>query len=122
MCKVLITILKGINYYPVDATHNLWGIIDPADMYLAIQNASFAVPTRRLLFNTTLPKDSPNIVLQKPEVEHTARHNYCSLYDASKNGVIDLSCTTINKTWYQDLKDTNKYYLDVTATNMLGHF
>ena len=32
MCKVLITILKGINYDPVDATHNLWGIIDPADM------------------------------------------------------------------------------------------
>ena len=71
MCKVLTPILKGVNCDPVESTHNIWGIVAPADKYLSSYNAVFAVPVGRLLFYATIPEDAPNSVLRQLEAEHT---------------------------------------------------
>ena len=52
-------------------------------------------------------------------VEHTACHNVRALYDAANNGVVDFFRTIVDEMWYQDLKDAEVYYLEVTATTML---
>ena len=75
MFKVLNPIMNIIDYNPIEADHNLWGIVSPADKYLACHNAKFAVPAIRSLSGTTIPKDAPNAILHKAEVEHTV-HRY----------------------------------------------
>ena len=55
-------------------------------------------------------------------MEHIARLNDFSLYDAANNGVVHFFLTIADETWYQDLKDANTYYLEVTATTMLVYF
>ena len=122
MFKVLNPILKGTDYNPVEANQNLWGIISPADKYLSHHNAAFAVPVRRSLFDKNISKDAPNTIIQKAEAEHTDLCNDHALYNAAKNGFVNLFHTIVDETWYQDLKDANTYYSEVTETNMLVHF
>ena len=122
MCEVLTPILKGIDYNPVKANHNLWGIITPSEKYLALHNAAFVVPVIRFLLDTTIPEGAPNSVIHKAEAEHTVRRNDHALYDAANNGVVKLFYTIVDDTWYQDLKGTSTYYSEVTATEILAKF
>ena len=120
--NVVTPILKFINENLVNLPYNIWGIITPTDKYLDRYNTAFVFPARRTLLDTTITQYTPNAVLHQAEAEHIALLNDRALNNTANNGIVNLSCTIVKETWYQDLKDTDAYYSEVMSTPMLAHF
>jgi len=121
MAETLTPILMEIDYDPVGGTHNLWGVIAPANDYIKQYNCSFAIPPRQRLYDDGIAKDATTSEVRKAEAEHTAKQTDRALYDAANKGCIQFLTGAVEETWYRELKSPTTFYTKVTALDFFSH-
>jgi hypothetical protein len=56
------------------------------------------------------------------ESAHKSHLNNYARYEAAEHGAAKFLCETVNKVWYNNLKDANTFYTKVTALKIMTFF
>ena len=74
--QLLVTVLMKTKYDELTLTHNLSGVILPADRYEQIyNNRAYVVPLVIPLYNDTIHKDATRLEINHAKGKHDARRN-----------------------------------------------
>ena len=116
--EVLTPLLLGIPY-DADRWHNLFGLIAQHNKYKNKYSVFFARPKRPLLFDDTIDATATPVVHARAKAIHTAKLADYAAFKAAKNAVVKFIRTTVDETWYKDLKDLVSFYNAITAADLI---
>ena len=86
-------------------THNLVGLIEPANTYTTTWGAAFSIPARPDAYDMNIQDDATPAVRNRMEAAHKLLlHNYAT-YLAAERGVTKFIQDVVNETFYKDLED-----------------
>ena len=103
-------------------THNLSGVILPAERYEQIyKNRAYVIPPVILLYDDTIDKDSTRLEINCAKGKHKARRNDRQLYETADNACRSIIMAVVDETWYNELEDPDTFYTKVTAIKLLDH-
>jgi hypothetical protein len=117
--EMLLPILMEILYDQLGGVHSLTGLLmDPA-RYAVDHGATFVCPIRLPLYNGSIANNATMVVCIRAESAHNAHLDDFVSYEAAKRRAAKFLHDSINKAWYNNLKDANTFYTKVTALEIM---
>jgi hypothetical protein len=105
--ETLLPILMEIPYNQLGGVHSLMTILMDAARYTTDHGGrAFKRPDRLPLYDSSIAYDATTVVHVRAESAHMSHLNDYARYEAAKCGATKFLCETVDKVWYNDLKDT----------------
>ena len=101
--------------------HSLTAILSDPVRYATNHGGSkFVRSSCLLLYDKNIANNASTIVQVCGEAAHCTRLNNFASYKAAKCGAAKFLLTTVNETWYANLKDADTFYMTVLAINIMA--
>jgi hypothetical protein len=108
--EMLLPILMEIPYNQLGGVHSLTALLtDPARYAANHGSGTFVCPIRLPLYNSSIANNATTVVRICAESAHKDHLDNYASYEAAKHGAAKFLCNTVNKVWYNNLKDTDTY-------------
>ena len=118
--EVLLPILMIIPFDAVGGIHSLTALLtEPAKYAAAHGGTQFLRPARLLLYDATIPDDAATVVRVKAEAAHKSKLEDFANYEAAERGCAKFLRDVVDEVWYNDLKDADTFYTQVTALDII---
>jgi hypothetical protein len=117
--ETLLPILMEITYDQLGGDHSLTGLLTDPARYVANHGATFVRPICLPLYNGTTTNNATTVVCVCTELAHKACLDNFTSYKAAKRGAAKFLRDTVNKVWYNDLKDANTFYTKMSALEIM---
>ena len=109
-------------YDELTLTHNLPGVILPAERYEQIyKNGDYVIHPVIPLYDDTFYKDATRLEINRAEGKHEAQRNNMHLYETADNACRSFIMAVVDETWYNELEDPDTFYTKVAALKLLDH-
>jgi hypothetical protein len=119
--ETLLPILMEIPFDQLRGVHSLTAILmDPTRHAADHGGATFVRPIHLPLYNSSIANNATRVIRIRAESAHQARLNDYASYKVAERGAPKFLCKTINKVWYNDLKDADTFYTKVTALEIIS--
>jgi hypothetical protein len=115
----LLPILMEIPYNQLGGVHSLMGLITDPARYAANQGVTFVHPVHLSLYDGSIVDIATTAVHVQAESAHKACLNDFASYKAVKCWANKFLRETVDKVWYNDLKDTDTFYTKVSALKIM---
>jgi hypothetical protein len=93
-------------------------LTDPA-RYAADHGATFVHPTRLPLYDGSIANNATTVVHVRTELSHKAHLDDFASYEAAEHRAAKFLCNSVNKVWYNGLKDADTFYTKVLALEIM---
>ena len=114
--RILLPLLMVIPNDQLKGTHSLVAILTEATKYKADHgNNKFIHPSRLPLYDSSIADNATTVVRVHAEVAQKSCLNDFANYEAIDRGVAKFLRNVIDKIWYNNLKDVDTFYAEVTA-------
>ena len=118
---MLLPILMEIPYNQLGGIQSLTAILaDPAKYAANHGGAFFRRPGRLPLYGASIPDNATTVVRVRAEAAHKARLDDYASYEAAERGAEKFLCKTIDKVWFNNLKDADTFFMKVTALKIIS--
>jgi hypothetical protein len=118
--EALLPILMIIPYDAIRGIHSLTALLTDAAKYATSHGGNnFVRPTRLPLYDASIANDASTVVRVRVEAAHKSKLEDYANYDAAKRGCAKFLCNVIDEVWYNDLKDADTFYTQVTALEII---
>ena len=118
--EVLLPILMIIPFDAVGGIHSLTALLtEPAKYAAAHGGTQFLRPARLPLYDATIPDDAATVVRVKAEAAHKSKLEDFANYEAAERGCAKFLRDVVDEVWYNDLKDADTFYTQVTALDII---
>jgi hypothetical protein len=118
--ETLLPILMDIPYDQLGGVHSLMALLmDPARYATDHGSTTFIRLVRLPLCNGSIANDATTVVCVHAESAHIARLDNYASYKAAERRAAKFLCKTINKVWYNNLKDANTFYKKVSTLEIM---
>jgi hypothetical protein len=118
--ETLLPILMEISYDQLRGIHSLMAILVDAASYATNHGGNaFKRPDCLPLYDSSIANNATTVVRIRAESAHKSRLNNYTRYEAAERGAAKFLCETVNKVWYNDLKDANTFYTKVMALEIM---
>jgi hypothetical protein len=118
--EVLLPILMIIPFDAVGGIHSLTALLtEPAKYAAAHGGTPFLRPARLPLYDATIPDDAATVVRVKAEAAHKSKLEDFANYEAAERGCAKFLRDVVDEVWYNDLKDADTFYTQVTALDII---
>ena len=118
--EALLPILMVIPFDAVGGIHSLTALLmDEAKYAVAHGGNKFVRPVRLPLYDKLIPDDAPTVVRVRAEAAHKSKLEDYNNYEAAKSGCAKFLRDVVNEVWYNDLKDAETFYTQVTALKIM---
>jgi hypothetical protein len=118
--ETLLPILMEIPYDQLGGVHSLMAILVDTARYATNHGGNtFKRPDRLPLYDSSIASNATTVVRLCAESAHKSHLNNYARYKAAKHGTAKFLCETVDKVWYNDLKDANTFYTKVTALEIM---
>jgi hypothetical protein len=104
-----------IPYNQLGGIHSLTGLLTDPARYATNHGATFVCPIRLPLYNSTIANNATMVIHVHAESAHKARLDNFASYKAAERRAAKFLRNTVNKVWYNDLKDADTFYTKVSA-------
>jgi hypothetical protein len=94
-------------------------LMDPAGYAADHGGTTFVHPIRLLLYDGSIANNATTVVRVCAESSHKARLDNYASYEVAERGAAKFLCDTIDKVWYNNLKDANNFYTKVLALEII---
>ena len=94
-------------------------LTDEAKYATAHNGNRFVRRTRLPLFYANIPDDAPTVGCVHAEAAHKSKLEDCANYEAAERACAKFLCKMVNDVWYNDLKDADTFYTQVTALDII---
>jgi hypothetical protein len=116
----LLPILMVIPFDAVVGIHSLTALLmDEAKYAVAHGGKKFVRPVRLPLYDKLIPDDAPTVVRVRVEAAHKSKLKDYNNYAAAECGCAKFLRDMVNEVWYNDLKDAEMFYMQVTALKIV---
>ena len=114
-----------IRVQPYDKTnnhHNLAGVVLASSFYEKFYNKRpFVAPEIVIVYSTTINITAVNTVMKCAELVHKAKQYDRALYEAANTGCVHFIMSVLDEIWYKELEDSDTFYNNVTALQIIKH-
>jgi hypothetical protein len=118
--ETLLPILMEIPYNQLGGIHSLTAILVDAARYASDHGGNaFKHPNCLPLYQSSIADDATMVMCIRAESAHKSRLDDYARYKAAKCGAAKFLHETVNKVWYNDLKDADTFYTKVTALKIM---
>ncbi len=118
--ETLLPILMEIPYNQLGGVHSLMAILIDTTRYATNHGGNaFKCPDRLPLYDSSIANNATTVVRVHAESAHKSCLNVYARYEAAKRGTAKFLRETVDKVWYNDLKDTDTFYTKVTALEIM---
>jgi hypothetical protein len=119
--EMLLPILMEIPYDQLGGVHSLMAILMDAVRYAADHGGNgFIRPVRLPLYNGSIADNATTVVRMRAEVGHKACLDDYASFEAAERGAAKFLRETVNKVWFNDLKDADTFYTKVSALKIIS--
>jgi hypothetical protein len=119
--ETLLPILMEIPYNQLGGVHSLRTILTDPGRYAANHGGStFVHPSRLPLYDKNIANNALTVVRIRGEAAHRAQLDRYASYKAAERGAAKFLLTTVDETWYADLKDADTFYTKVLAIEIMA--
>jgi hypothetical protein len=118
--ETLLPLLMVIPYSQLNGVHSLTAILTEAFKYKANHGAKFLRPAHLPLYNKMIANNATTVLHVCAEATHKSCLDDYASYEVAKQGVSKFLCDIVYENWYNDLKNTNTFYTQVTAINIMA--
>jgi hypothetical protein len=109
-----------IPYDQLGGVHSLMALLtDPARYAANHGSTTFVRPVRLPLCSGSIPNGATMVVRVCAESTHKARLDNYTSYEAAKRRATKFLHKTVDKVWYNNLKDANTFYTKVLAVKIM---
>jgi hypothetical protein len=115
----LLPILMEIPDDQPGGVHSLMALLTDPAKYAANHGVTFVHHIRLPLYDGSIANDATTVVCVCTELAHKACLDDFASYKEAKRGAAKFLRKTVNKVWYNDLKDTNTFYTKVLALKIM---
>ena len=118
--EALLPLLMVIPFDAVGGIHSLTALLTDDTKYAAAHGGhSFVRPVRLPLYDLTIPDDAPTVVRVRSEAAHKSKLEDYANYEAAERGCAKFLRDVVDEVWYNDLKDAETFYTQVTALEIM---
>ena len=118
--EALLPILMVIPFDAVGGIHSLTALLtDDAKYASAHGGNAFIRPVRLPLYDASIPDDAPTVVRVRAEAAHKSKLEDYNNYEAAERGCAKFLRDVVDEVWYNDLKDSDTFYTQVTALEIM---
>ena len=118
--EALLPLLMVIPFDAVGGIHSLTALLTDDSKYAATHGGhSFIRPMRLPLYDLTIPDDAPTVVRVRSEAAHKSKLEDYANYEAAERGCAKFLRDVVDEVWYNDLKDAETFYTQVTALEIM---
>ena len=118
--EALLPLLMVIPFDAVGGIHSLTALLTDDSKYAATHGGhSFIRPMRLPLYDLTIPDDAPTEVRVRSEAAHKSKLEDYANYEAAERGCAKFLRDVVDEVWYNDLKDAETFYTQVTALEIM---
>jgi hypothetical protein len=118
--ETLLPILMEIPYNQLGSVHSLTAILVDAARYTTNHGGNaFKCPDRLPLYDSSIADNATMVVHIRAESAHKSRLNNYARYEAAERGAAKFLRETVDKVWYNNLKDADTFYTKVTALKIM---
>jgi len=118
--EALLPILMVIPFDAVGGIHSLTALLmDEAKYAVAHGGNKFVRPVRLPLYNELIPDDAPTVVRIRAEAAHKSKLEDYNNYKTAECGCAKFLHNVVDEVWYNDLKDADTFYTQVTALEVM---
>ncbi len=119
--ETLLPILMEIPYDQLGGVHSLMAILtDPARYASDHGGSAFRRPVCLPLYDADIANDATTVIRVCAEAAHNARLNNYASYEVAERGAAKFLRETVDKVWFNDLKDADTFYTKVTALEIIS--
>jgi hypothetical protein len=118
--ETLLPLIMVIPYYQLNGVQSLMAILTKAVKYKADHDAKFVHPAHLPLYDKTIVDNVMAVIRVHAEATHKYQLNDYSSYKVAKQGMSKFHCDIVNEIWYNDLKNTDIFYMKVTAIDIMA--
>jgi hypothetical protein len=119
--ETLLPILMEIPFNQLGGVHSLTAILMDPTRYAADHGgATFVRPVRLPLYNSSIANNAPTVICICAELAHQARLDNYASYKLAEQGAAKFLRETVDKVWYNNLKDANTFYTKVMALKIIS--
>jgi hypothetical protein len=93
--------------------------MDEAKYATAHGGKKFVRPVRLPLYDKLIADDAPTVVRVRAEAAHKSKLEDYNNYKAAERGCAKFLRDVVNEVWYNDLKDAETFYTQVTALEIM---
>jgi len=118
--EALLPILMVIPFDAVGGIHSLTALLmDEAKYATAHGGHKFVRPVRLPLYDKLIADDAQTVVHVRAEAAHKSKLEDYNNYEATERGCAKFLRDVVNEVWYNDLKDAETIYTQVTALEIM---
>jgi hypothetical protein len=118
--EALLPLLMVIPYDAVGGIHSLTALLTDDAKYAAAHGGNaFVRPARLPLYDLNIPDDAPTVVRVRSEAAHQSKLEDYANYEAAERGCAKFLRDVVDEVWYNDLKDAETFYTQVTALEIM---
>ena len=118
--EALLPLLMVIPFDAVRGIHSLTALLTDDGKYAAAHGGhSFVRPVRLPLYDEGIPDDAPTVVRVRSEAAHRSKLEDYANYEAAERGCAKFLRDVVDEVWYNDLKDAETFYTQVTALEIM---
>jgi len=118
--EALLPILMVIPFDAVGGIHSLTALLmDEAKYAVAHGGKKFVCPVRLPLYDKLIPDDAPTVVRVHAEAAHKSKLEDYNNYKTAERGCAKFLRDVVDEVWYNDLKDAEMFYTQVTALEIV---
>jgi hypothetical protein len=117
--ETLLPILMEIPYDQLEGVHSLTALLTDPAKYAADHGATFVSPVRLPLYDSSIANNATTVIRIRTESAHKARLDNFASYKGAERGAAKFLHETVNKVWYNNLKDANTFYTKVSALEIM---
>jgi hypothetical protein len=119
--EMLHLILMEIPFNQLGGVHSLTAILMDPTRYAADHGgATFVRPIHLPLYDGSIADNATTVICIHAESAHQAPVDDYASYEVPEQGTAKFLCKTVNKIWYNNLKDANTFYTKVTALEIIS--
>ena len=118
--EVLLPILMIIPFDALGGIHSLTALLTDSAKYASAHGGTpFVRPSRLPLYDSTIPDDAATVVRVRAEAAHKSKLEDFANYEAAERGCAKFLRDVVDEVWYNDLKDADTFYTQVTALDII---
>jgi hypothetical protein len=115
--EALLPLLMVISFDAVGGIHSLTALLTDDSKYAATHGGHS--PVRLPLYDLNIPDDAPTVVRVRSEAAHKSKLEDYANYEAAERGCAKFLRDVVDEVWYNDLKDAETFYTQVTALEIM---
>ena len=118
--EALLPILMVIPFDTVGGIHSLTALLMDEAKYATTHGGNgFVRPVRLPLYDERIADDAPTVVRVRAEAAHKSKLKDYNNYEAAERGCAKFLRDVVDEVWYNDLKDAEIFYTQVTALELM---